>query len=84
MLFIFYLQLNPEQYEALIEKLESERDFYYNECCRLKEQTVVTASCTNVSVSTKFLQELNNSQRMRDICGLRFYIIICKGGMQNL
>jgi hypothetical protein len=85
-LFIFYLQLNSEQYEALIETLQSERDFYYRECCRLKEQTGVTASCANVSEGTKFLPQVYGSQNMRDICSLRFYIIIlvCKGGMQNL
>jgi hypothetical protein len=32
-------KLNSEQYKALTDKLKSERDFYYNECCRLKEQT---------------------------------------------
>jgi hypothetical protein len=67
-LFIFYLQLNSEQYEALIEKLQSERDFYYSECCRLKEQAGVTASCTNVSKGTKFLQQVYGSQKMKDIC----------------
>jgi hypothetical protein len=76
MLIILYLQLNSEQYEALIEKLQSERDFYYSECCRLKEQRAVTASCTNVSGGTKFLQEAHESQYMRDICSSRFFFII--------
>jgi hypothetical protein len=80
----FYLQLNSEQYEALIKKLQSERDFYYSECCRLKEQKDVTASCTNVSGGTKFLQKAHDSQYMRDFCSSRFCIINYKGGMPNL
>jgi centrosomal protein CEP135 len=38
---------SSQQYEALAEKLKSERDFYYSEYCRLKEERGVTASCTN-------------------------------------
>jgi hypothetical protein len=80
----FYLQLNSEQYEALIEKLQSERDFYYSESCRLKEQKDVTPSCTNVSGVTKFLQKAHDCQYMRDFCSSRFYIIMYKGGMRNV
>jgi hypothetical protein len=69
-LFICYPQLNSNQYEALIEKLQSERDFYYGESCRLKEQRVA-ASCANVSGGTKFLQEVHNSQHTRYIYSLR-------------
>ncbi|XP_023719195.1 centrosomal protein of 135 kDa isoform X2 [Cryptotermes secundus] len=51
------VQLNSEQYEALIERLQSERDFYYSECCRLREETGATASCTNCSELQRKLSE---------------------------
>jgi hypothetical protein len=41
--------LHSEQYNALTEKLNSKRDFYYNEWCRLKAETCITTNCTNCS-----------------------------------
>jgi centrosomal protein CEP135 len=39
--------LSSQQYAAWIEKLQAEKDFYYAECHRLKEQAGAPAFCTN-------------------------------------
>ncbi|PSN39078.1 hypothetical protein C0J52_07358 [Blattella germanica] len=60
-------KLNPEQYEKLIEKLQEERDFYYQECLKSKE---VSANSDNnkemqwrLNEKEKQLQELKKANQ---------------------
>jgi hypothetical protein len=39
--------LSSQEYDAWIEKLQSERNFYYKECYRLQQQRGTTAFCVN-------------------------------------